>query len=102
VIRLKSGKLCCIAFLTDGRFTQSAKDRLKGEVKRLRPTGCTDYHGALRLALKEAGNIRDRDVRIIFFTDGCPTTGVTDKRTILEMQKTEMRTRHYCQHFWLW
>lgn len=90
-------KLGIIEFNTNVRMVaeaasmnQNNKDRFKTEVKQLRATACTNYHGALLTALKEAKNIKDDKVRVIFFTDGSPTTGITDKRTILAMHKAEM------------
>jgi Mg-chelatase subunit ChlD len=62
---------------TDSR----SKQRIFHAIGQMRPDGMTNFSGALLAALEQArnsGRAAGAIKRIIFFTDGCPTSGVTD------------------------
>jgi len=52
-------------------------------VRDLKPRGGTDIHGALQEALKQLSEDSDRPQMVAFLTDGLPTVGETDPKTIL-------------------
>jgi Ca-activated chloride channel family protein len=75
--------------------TPAFKEKLKAAIDNLRIMGGTNYSGALLGAI-EAVKKLDLPLsfvqRIIFFTDGQPTEGVTDKATILNLASKALGT----------
>jgi Ca-activated chloride channel family protein len=68
--------------------TEEAKPGIAGIIDTMRPFACTNFSSALgaayRLAEENPGS-PDAVKRIIFFTDGCPTAGVTNKDRLLDI-----------------
>ncbi len=70
------------------RTARAAKKDIIVAIGRLRPAGFTNFSGALGLAFTQAEVVLTDTVsirRIIFFTDGCPTTGNTDPEFLLSL-----------------
>jgi hypothetical protein len=66
----------------------SNKQRLTNFVSGLTPRGMTTFSGALGLSFQVASSTGAKEGyvnRIIFFTDGCPTTGVQDPGKLVQM-----------------
>lgn len=70
-------------------MTQENKDRLKAKVTQLQHRGSTNFSGAMLEALKYANQIKGAS-RVIMFTDGEPTAGVTDLHQIVELLKSNL------------
>ncbi|MEW6351332.1 MAG: VWA domain-containing protein [Thermodesulfobacteriota bacterium] len=70
------------------RTTRAAKKDIVAAIGHLRPAGFTNFSGALGLACAQAKRVLTDTVsvrRIIFFTDGCPTTGNTELEFLVSL-----------------
>jgi Ca-activated chloride channel family protein len=70
-------------------MTPETKQRLKEQVSRLQPRGSTNFSGAMLEALKHAS--QNGPARVILFTDGQPTAGVTNTHQIVELLKSNLK-----------
>jgi Ca-activated chloride channel family protein len=69
-------------------MTSDTKQRLKQQISELQPRGSTNFSGAMLEALKQASL---GSARVILFTDGQPTAGVTNPHQIVELLKSNIK-----------
>jgi len=71
-----------------GVATAEHKDKMRSALEKLRPSGGTNFEGGLSRTLELVKNLdlgANYLTRVIMFTDGEPTVGVTDKNQIAKI-----------------
>lgn len=78
--------------------SDSSRKEADNFIKDLQATGSTALDSALQEALKARPKGSERPYLVIFLTDGLPTIGVTDERTIIEHARkgSDGNTRVFC------
>lgn len=70
-------------------MTQENKDKLKQKIGDFYSKGWTNFSGAMIESLDYASKL-DSDCRVLMFTDGCPTSGITDNDELIKLFKARI------------
>ncbi len=74
------------------KMTSDVKDRIKGEIRAMRVVNSTNISGATfetyeQVKAAAKAKLKDAVSRALLFTDGCPTSGITDQQELVAIAK---------------